>query len=94
LSIYFYLKKIEEDQLDYPSGNRRSVMLMLHIHVFHGDNLFSKFAFKMGKYDNRTVSEQNLGMVKYYALKMALDGKRLPASNLTRMLEEQIESKD
>ena len=82
-----------EDQLDFPSGNRQSVMQALHIHVFHGDNLFSKFAFKMGKYDNRTVNETSLGMIKYYALKMALDGKRLPARNLTRMLDQHIQAK-
>lgn len=93
--MLYLLKKQQqkEDQLDFPSGNRQSVMQALHIHVFHGDTLFSKFAFKMGKYDNRTVNESNLDMVKYYALKMALDGKRLPAYNLTSMLDAQIRVK-
>jgi hypothetical protein len=82
-----------DDQLDFPSGNRQSIFLILNIHVFHGDNLFSKFAFKMGKYDNKSVSEGDMHMVKYYALKMALDGKRISSRNLNRMLTTQIKTK-
>ena len=73
-----------QDYLDYPSGNTYSIHRVLHIHVFHGDDLFSKFAFKMGKYDNMTVSDSD--EIKLYALRMALEGKRFSCENLHLML--------
>ena len=71
-----------EEHIDFPSGNTESIFKMLHIHVFHGDDVFSKFAFKLGQYDNMSVSNENATLVKYYALKMALDGKRTSEENL------------
>jgi hypothetical protein len=67
-----------ENQLDYPSGNNHSIFNMLHIHVFHGDNLFSKFVFKVGKYNNITlnmIDEEKSKLVNWFALKMALEGR-------------------
>ena len=71
-----------EDLIDFPSGNVESIFKKLHIHVFHGDDMFSKFVFKMGRYDNMTVSNENATFVKYYALKMALEAKKLPEDAL------------
>lgn len=70
--------------LDYGSGNTDSVHSALNIHVFHGDDMFSKFAFKMGKYDamNATASDE----IKYYALWMALEGKRISCRDLHSLL--------
>lgn len=80
-----------EDHLDYPSGNTHSIHKVLNIHVFHGDDMFSKFAFKMGKYDNMNTTESD--EIKLYALKMALEGKRLTSTQLNTMLVEQIANK-
>lgn len=44
--------------------------------------MFSKFAFKMGHYDNMTIEETNVEYVKYYALKMALEAKRFMNNKL------------
>ncbi len=71
-----------ENHIDFPSGNIESIFKMIHIHVFHGDDMFSKFVFKSGRYDNMSVSNENATLVKYYALKMALDGKRTSEENL------------
>ena len=79
--------------IDYPSGNVESIFNKLHIHVFHGDDMFSKFVFKMGRYDNMTVSDGNATLVKYYALKMALEGKKLPESQLVTDLNSQASRK-
>ncbi len=78
------------NMIDYPSGNTDSIYDLLHIHVFHGDSLFSKFAFKMNKYDNTTISDSDskYEQVKYYALKMALEGKRKSCKELNQMLKE------
>jgi len=70
------------DLIDFPSGNSESIFKILHIHVFHGEDLFSKFVFKMGRYDNMTVSEEDAQKVKFYSLKMALEGKKHLESKL------------
>ncbi len=62
--------------IDYTSANTENINTRLHIHVFHGDDLFSKFALKMGHYDNMTVNDSVANQTKYYCLKMALDARR------------------
>jgi len=81
------------DLIDYPSGNAESVFTKLHIHVFHGEDMFSKFMFKAGRYDNMTVSESNSTLVKYYSLKMALEGKNFSESKLLYSLNEEGDKK-
>ena len=68
--------------LDYPSSNSEPINSKIHIHVFHGDDVFSKFVFKVGKYDNTTVPENLTDQIKYYCLKMALDAKRAGSAKL------------
>jgi len=75
------------DLIDFPSGNSESIFKILHIHVFHGEDLFSKFVFKMGRYDNMTVSEEDAQKVKFYSLKMALEGKKHLESKLLNDLK-------
>ena len=82
-----------EDLLDFPSANNEKVNRKLHVHVFHGDGLFSKFAFKAGKYDNMTVNDEDLNMVKFYCLKMALEGKSTANGDLKLQLHRQIAAK-
>ena len=77
--------------IDYPSANTESVYDKIHIHVFHGDDLFSKFAFKMGHYDNMTITDSN--QIKFYCLKMAMEAKKVKTSNLKVQFSNQILNK-
>lgn len=81
------------DLIDYPSANTEQVDSKIHIHVFHGDDLFSKGAFKNGKYDDMKITNQNTSLIKFYCLKMALEAKNLPNSNLKHLLEQEIHRK-
>lgn len=76
-----------EDLLDFPSANKESVFKKLLIHVFHGDDIFSKFYFKASKYDNLTsqLSTYDVKQVKYYCLKIALESKSLANALLYQM---------
>lgn len=71
--------------IDYPATNSRPVRQVLHIHVFHGEVMFSKQKFKFGSYDSMNVSVANSEEIKYYALRMALEGKRKSCSDLLAM---------
>lgn len=85
-----------ENQFDYPSGNNHSIYNMLHVHVFHGENLFSKFMFKANRYENITLDEidqEKSEMVGWYALKMALEGQRLPSQQLLNLFADSIKKK-
>lgn len=73
--------------IDYPSGNDKSVFESVHIHVFHGDSLFSKFAFKAGNYDDMNVQESDKIKTKYYALFNALEAKRSTAEMLNSIFK-------
>jgi hypothetical protein len=55
---------------------------IVHIHCYHGHDLFSKFDFKSGKYDNLTVSDSEKTQSRYYALFNALESKRLSEHEL------------
>jgi hypothetical protein len=84
-----------EDLLDFPSANKESIFKKLHIHVFHGDDIFSKFQFKASKYDNLTsqVNEYDVKQVKYYCLKMALESKNSTNSLLYQMYSNRTSTK-
>ena len=70
------IKKLE-NLIDYPSANEELISSKVHIHVFHGSNLFSKFKFKDGSYNNITLPINNTHLVKYYCLSMALESMTL-----------------
>lgn len=78
------------NQLDYPAYFSDVVTRMLHIHVFHGDTMFSKFQFKDGKYDQIDYNNFNTSQAKYYALKMALEGKRNTPNQLYGLFLQEI----
>jgi hypothetical protein len=80
-----------ENQLDFPSGNANSIHKVINIHVFHGSSMFSKFAFKAGKYDSMNATDSD--EIKYFCLKMALDGKRMSETQLLAMFVEQSKNK-
>ena len=75
--------------IDFPSTNNFNPNEKLHIHVFHSFQMFSKFEFKSGKYDNMTVTDKDMDKISFYCLKMALDGKRIKAAELRKMLDQQ-----
>jgi hypothetical protein len=76
--------------IDYPSDNTENINTKLHIHVFHGDELFSKFALKQGDYDNMTVNDTVANQIKYYCLEMALDARRSTSEDLNKILDEKV----
>jgi hypothetical protein len=82
-----------ENYIDFPSGNEESVFQHLHIHVFHGDNMFSKFVYRAGKYDQLVVRDEDEHKVKFYCLKMALDAKRIKCSDLYQLLVNETRNK-
>ncbi len=83
-----------DNLIDYPSANVEEVEKKLHIHVFHGDDLFSKFAFKMGKYDNMSTENLDVSKVKYFCLKMALEAKRTTNEELKKQFDQVVSIKN
>ena len=78
------------DMLDYPSSGLSGLLDgKIHIHAFHVDDLFSKFAYKDGDYNNMTISNLNFNQVKFYCLKMALESKRTKCDDLYKMLRKE-----
>ncbi len=71
--------------LDYPSYFDDNVYKILHIHVFHGDSMFSKFDFKEGKYDN-LLYDATSNVAKFYALRIAIEAKKTHPASLVQML--------
>lgn len=80
-----------QNLLDYPSGNGNSIHRVIHIHVYHDDVLFSKFAFKSGLYDQMNVTDSK--EIRFYCLKMALDAKRKSETQLFSMFVEESKRK-
>ncbi|CAF0732743.1 unnamed protein product [Brachionus calyciflorus] len=78
--------------IDYPTANTQSIFKKLHLHVYHGEDMFSKFLFSLGRYDNQTISENdpNASQVKFYALRMALESKRLALKDLNKKLQDDV----
>ena len=62
--------------LDYYSTSVESVDEHPHIHVWHGDALFSKFQCYEGTYDNMDESNLNLDIINEYCVAMALRARR------------------
>ena len=62
--------------------------------IIIGSNMFSKFDYKAGKYDNMTMpSTQNSTLRKYYALKLALEAKKTHSKDLQQQLQMEISKK-
>jgi hypothetical protein len=88
--------------IDYPSGNDQSVFEMLHIHVYHGEDMFSKFMFKIGRYDNVSLSDfdpknksanYKYHTVRQFCMRMALESKRMPSEALYQLLQSDTSNK-
>ncbi|SDJ53281.1 DUF7164 domain-containing protein [Salimicrobium halophilum] len=63
---------VSADHLDYPSTSGQSVQDHPHIHCWHTKEIFSKFAFLQGEYDDRERDALDLDQVKDYCLYHAL----------------------
>jgi hypothetical protein len=81
------------NQLDYPSYYSDNINKIIHIHVFHGDEMFSKFEFKSGKYDEMNPEENDVNLAKFYALKIALEAKKLNEYELAKLFVEVLKFK-
>ena len=82
-----------ESLIDFPSTLEENISSKVHIHVFHGSNMFSKKFFKAGVYDNMTLPINNTHLVKYYCLNIALESKRKSLFELESMAKEVIKMK-
>jgi hypothetical protein len=77
-----------DKQIDFPSYFDEDIAKVLHIHVFHGSSMFSKFDFKEGKYNNMKYNVSS-SVVKYYALGIAMHAKNSEGSHLVSLLDNQ-----
>lgn len=68
--------RIDRGRLDYYSTSGESVNAHPHIHCWHTDDMFSKFWFWAGKYDNMSTDDLDLDKVRDYCLYMALKSRR------------------
>lgn len=55
-----------------------------HIHCWHTDKMFSKFAFQAGEYDHIDASTLNLAIVREYCLAMALRARTRAVADMWR----------
>ena len=85
-SKYINVSKLDSI-IDFPSANEESVFKKVHIHVFHGENLFSKFMFRDGKYDKYNTSGLDTNKVNNYALSLALESKFLSSDKLVQFFK-------
>lgn len=66
---------VEQGKLDYYSTSKDSVLEHPHIHCWHTDEMFSKFWFWAGRYDNLSIDGLCLDSIRDYCLYMALKSK-------------------
>jgi hypothetical protein len=67
--------KIDAERLDYGSASSESIDNHPHIHCWHTNNMFSKFQFTAGNYDNLNKNHLNINTIKDYCLFIALKSK-------------------
>ena len=70
------------DMIDVPTDSETSIYKAIHLHVFHGNSLFSKFSFKSGEYDYLRDYNRNIELANFYALNIALKSKLLNSSSV------------
>lgn len=85
------LNVIHLDKLiDYPSNSMQNVSSIIHIHVYHHDEIFSKFSFKKGMYDNMMIDDKKAKSVKFYCLKIAIESKKMTNFQLRDMFKNEV----
>jgi len=68
--------RIAPTKLDYYSTSENSVHNHPHIHCWHTDNMFSKFWFWAGRYDDMPTDNLDLDKIRDYCLYMALKSRK------------------
>jgi len=68
--------KIAGDKLDYGSAASDSITKHPHIHCWHTNNMFSKFEFEAGNYDQLSTKNLDIDQVNNYCLYIALKSKK------------------
>ncbi|MBD1221127.1 DUF7164 domain-containing protein [Virgibacillus halodenitrificans] len=63
---------ISPNKLDHPSTSPNSIYNHPHIHCWHTEHLFSKFAYLRGDYDNTNLKKLDLNKVHDYCLYNAI----------------------
>ena len=86
IAVNHLIEKFSRDiyKIDYPNNDiegKTKTENAVHIHSHHSFNLFSKFNFNKGEYDNVDISTLDISIVKNYSLYMALSGKKLKMEN-------------
>ena len=82
-----------ENLIDYGSGNTESIFNKIHIHVFHGEDMFSKFMFRDRRYDNLPLPYNDTSLIKFYCLNIALESRRKTHIEMVKMLNDVIKMK-
>jgi hypothetical protein len=83
--------------IDAPSANsEQAVATAIHVHVFPTWDMFSKYAYRMGHYDKMAIVSEgrNASLIKYYALNMALEAKRISNSDLYDLFLYEVSGKN
>jgi len=66
---YYQLLKKGESQFT------ANIFSILHIHVFHTNDLFSQFQYKAGKYNYFNKNNEKKLIYKYYSFKITSEGQ-------------------
>jgi hypothetical protein len=68
--------RIDNQIMDFPSTSTDSTDRHVHIHCYHTNNLFSKFAMEKGKYDSINPDDLDISIVRDYCLFIAHKAKQ------------------
>ncbi|GAB6098304.1 hypothetical protein JCM16358_01830 [Halanaerocella petrolearia] len=61
--------------MNYPSTSSDPIAYHSHIHCWHTNDIFSKFEFETGSYNDISTENLDIDRVKNYCLYMALQSK-------------------
>ena len=76
--------------IDFPSTIQESVFSKVHIHVYHEEEMFSKFMFRANRYDNYSISINNTHLIPFYCLNIALESKRKHPHEIYNIFKELV----
>ena len=83
-----------DNLIDFSSSHKESVFSKVHIHVYHGEEMFSKFMFRANRYDNLSYpSIKERESIIYYCLNIALESRRKNSTDIYGMLKEIVKAK-
>ena len=80
-----------ENYFDFPAHLSNKIKNIVHIHVFRGEEMFSKSQLKAGNYNYLRNQTQDTSVVKFYALDIALRAKYTYSYEMAQLLKQQNE---